>query len=67
MKIQVWFRPDQAELVVSCLGFVMRRLNEDHASGAHKHVSGPFTYQRLQEIIDLIQGSPDAALREESK
>lgn len=55
VKIHVSFRPDQADLVVSCLEFVRRKLDEDSAGGAHKHVSGPFTFRRITEVIALFE------------
>lgn len=54
-KIQVWFRPDQAELAVECLKFVHMKLDEDLAAGAHKYVAGPFAYRRIEEVIALFQ------------
>ena len=54
-KKQVWLRPDQAELVVSCLEYVRLKLNQDLASGAHSKVAGPFTYNRIGEVLDLLK------------
>lgn len=52
---QVSLRADQSELVVRSLKFVMLQLEEDHAGGAHKYVSGPFTYKRLEELVALFE------------
>lgn len=55
-KVQVWFRPDQAELTVECLKHVQNCLDKDQAYGAHAKVAGPFTYRRLAEIVALFGG-----------
>lgn len=56
-KIQVWLRPDQAELAVRSLRFVNMRLNKDLAGGAHEHVAGPFAFKRIEEIIGLFEAA----------
>lgn len=57
-KKQVWLRPDQVELALLCFRFARSKLNEDTALGAHKHISGPFTYKRIAELIALFGGAP---------
>ena len=53
-KRQFWLRPDQIELVVACLRFTQHQLDTDQAGGAHKYVSGPFTYKRIEELISIF-------------
>jgi hypothetical protein len=49
--------PAQVELALACFDFVRQRLNEDHATGAHKFVAGPYTYKRIAELITIVKGA----------
>ncbi len=57
-KRNIWLQPEQVELVILCLKFTAADLNDALAGGAHKKVSGPFTYARIQELIALFEAKP---------
>jgi len=55
MKIQIWLRPDQHELVVDCLQHVRGKLNEGTVlSDAHK-MAGRFVFRRIDELLNQIK------------
>lgn len=55
-KVQVWLRTDQADLVLHCLRHVRAKIVDDMlGSGAMSKVAGPFTRNRLDEVIILIE------------
>ena len=65
MKKQIWLRPDQVELVVSCLKFMQKELNDGHvSSAAHKQpdlFAGRFMYARINDVLELFEGPQEVA------
>lgn len=60
MKKQIWFRPDQAALVVLCLKYVKGELV------AHKHLlngaqlmSCKYTHDQIEEVLKLFGEQPE--------
>lgn len=54
-KRQVWLRPDQADLVVTCLEHVKEKLNEGYVSSDAHRMAGRYTYRRINEVVELFK------------
>lgn len=59
-KKQIWLRPDQLELNISCLLYARTKIDEGYVgSDAHK-MAGRFTYRRISELLELFGHKPKA-------
>jgi hypothetical protein len=55
-KIQVWFRPDQAELVVDCLNYVKARSEErNNLDSGAAVLAKRFAIRRIDEIVAMFK------------
>ena len=58
MKKQVWFRQDQAELVVVCLDLAKKRMNERPVMNDAHGVACNYTANRIDEVLALFDDKP---------
>ena len=56
MKKQIWLRPDQVDLVVTCLKHVRSRCVEHNALDGQAAIAAKgFFIRRLDEVMEIVQ------------
>ena len=58
-KKQIWFRPDQADLVTACLRYVQSKLHSGTPLSDVHAMAGQYTSRRISEVLELFDGPPD--------
>ena len=60
MKKQIWLRPDQVDLVVSCLKYFRNRCTEpNNLESAAAYTAKGYTIRRVDEVLALLEQRTD--------